>query len=219
MSLIFAGMDGEMTGSRVEEHELIQIGLALSESEVFCSRIAWDSFNYDPEALEVIGVTPEEVKKGPSAAEVDELLVQWLKDKGIEKRSIVPVGWEVAAFDKPFIRKSLPKFFQYLHFHSVELNSVIYTFGDVMPYQGVRPNSATWKKMAKFAATFNIKCEEARWPKKHDAGEDAVMGLMSWRWLRNIMAAGNPGHLEVEEKEVELYGRIESIDATRGKTA
>ncbi|MDW6003461.1 3'-5' exonuclease family protein [Vibrio mangrovi] len=219
MNLVFAGVDGEMTGSRVEEHELIQIGVALSESEVFCSRIAWDSFDYNPEALEVIGVTPESIKEGPSAAEVDEQLVQWLKDKGITERSIVPVGWEVAAFDKPFIRKTLPKFYQYLHFHSVELNSVIYTFGDIMPYQGVRPNSATWKKMAKFAATFNIKCEEARWPKKHDAGEDAVMGLMSWRWLRNILAAGNPGHLDVEEKAVELYGRIESVDATRGKTA
>jgi len=218
MSLIFAGMDGEMTGSRVEEHELIQIGLALSETEIFCSRIGWESFAYDPESLEVIGVTKEQVKEGPSAEEVDDQLVQWLESKGVAKHSIVPVGWEVAAFDKPFIKKTLPKFFEYLHHHSIELNSIMYTLGDTMPYQGVRPNGYVWKKMTKFAATFNIKCEDARWPKRHDAGEDAIMGLQSWRWVRNIIAAGNPGLLDVEPKQAELYGRITSIDATRGKS-
>jgi len=219
MRLIFAGLDGEMTGSRVEQHQLIQIGLALSEDEVFCSRISWQSFEFDPEALEVIGVTEDEVRQGPTAEQVDDELVQWLKNKGIAEHSIIPVGWEVAAFDKPFIRKTLPKFYNYLHFHSVELNSVIYTFADVMPYQGTRPNSATWKKMAKVIATFNLKCETAKWPKSHDAGEDAVMGLITWKWLKNIIAASNPGMLEVEDKAVKLYGRMESEDATRGKAS
>jgi len=215
-NIIFAGLDGEMTGSIVNEHELIQIGLAFSENEKYVSKIGWDTFNYNPESLEVIGVNVKDIKNWPKAKSVDLDLVDWLNKMNVKKNSIIPVGWEVAAFDRPFIKKTLPKFYTYLHHHSVELNSVVYTFGSTMPYLGKRPKAYLWKKMAKFSAVFNIKCEEARWPKSHDAGEDAYMSLTSWRWLRNIIADGNPGGLEIQPKEANLYGRITEIDATKG---
>lgn len=216
MDIKFAGIDGEMTGSNCEKHSLIQIGIAFSNDITFSSYIGWSNFEYNPESLEVIGIDPEDIKTFPIAAEVDDNICKWLDGMGIEEHTIIPVGWEVAAFDRPFIKKALPRFYKYLHHHSVELNSIMYTFGDVMPYLGERPNSHIWKKMAKFAGTFNIKVNEGRWPKVHNAEDDALMSWHSWNWARNIICDGNPGKLYVEPINSNLDNIITSVDATRG---
>ncbi len=217
MRLIFIGLDGEMTGSDVRQHELIQIGVAFSSEDVFCSSIGWDEFCFCPESLNAISINEESIRKAPRAGDVDAALVTWLQRHNIEEHSLIPVGWEVATFDKPFVYKTLPKFSRYLHHHSVDLNAVVYTLGDVMPYLGQRPNSAAWKKMAKSVAEVTIRAEKARLPKSHDAGEDAIMALAAWRWIRHIIADGKPGYVDAEPYEISLYALITSIDATRGQ--
>lgn len=216
MGIIFIGLDGEMTGGDVKQHELIQIGVAISHDRIFSSRIGWQQFNFSQEALDVIGVQVDEIKQGPSAQIVDQALVEWVQAQNVEEHSLIPVGWAVATFDRPFIAKTLPKFYRYLHHHSVDLNSVVYTFGDIVPYINKRPDSSIWKKMAKEAAYYFLLCEEARKPKPHDAGDDALLSLLSWRWLRNVLVDFRANDLHVEKAEITLYGPITGVDATRG---
>ncbi|HVR10549.1 MAG TPA: hypothetical protein VMW75_21065, partial [Thermoanaerobaculia bacterium] len=72
MTVRFAGLDGEMSGTLVAQHRLIQIGIALSEEEVFSSRIGWQDAEYDPEALAAIGLSPADLTIGPPVEEVDQ---------------------------------------------------------------------------------------------------------------------------------------------------
>jgi hypothetical protein len=188
LAVIFAGLDGEMTGSDVNRHSLIQIGLALSESLVFESRIAWEDFEYDPAALNAIRVTPESICTGPSAEEVDSHLVRWLQSHGVAERSIVPIGWAVSDFDRPFVQKFLPRFYEYLHHHSVELNAVVYSLAGARKYLGETVEFSRWKEMAKKISMLAILNRRGLPAKEHDAGDDALMGLISWNWLRAIIA-------------------------------
>jgi len=189
----FAGLDGEMTGSDVARHQLIQIGVALSEEDVFAARIGWPDFEYDPEALAAIGIAREDVPIGPDAGEVDRRLVAWLRSRGVEAGTLVPVGWAVSDFDLPFVRKTLPGFSAMLHHHSVELNAVVYSLAAAKPYLGERPPFATWKRMARRIPELRVLSLRGTPPKAHDAGEDALTSLMSWIWLRQIIADPSPG--------------------------
>lgn len=216
MEIVFAGLDGEMTGLDISSHKLIQIGIAFSKNDKYVSQIGWDKFLFDHKSLKVMGVDKDDVQKWKKPNIVDQEIVTWLKNKNIKKHSIIPVGWEVAAFDRPFVKKTLPKFYEYLHHHSIELNSISYTFGDTMPYFDSRPNSYYWKKMAKFAGVFSIKCEEARWPKNHDAGDNAIASLESWKWLRNIILDKTLIKGENISKQNQLYKKIKGVDATKG---
>jgi hypothetical protein len=92
MKRFFAGLDGEMSGTNVAQHKLIQIGVALSTEEMFSSKIGWQDFEYDPESLSAIGVDPEEIKKGPPVEEVDRNLISWLEDRGIGEHQLIGVG-------------------------------------------------------------------------------------------------------------------------------
>jgi hypothetical protein len=103
LTVIFAGLDGEMTGTDPQRHSLIQIGLALSEKEVFSSRIGWVDFEYEPEALEAIKIHPSDICDEPLINMVDAALVKWIRDRDIQKGTVVPIGWGVSNFDRPFI--------------------------------------------------------------------------------------------------------------------
>ena len=188
MTEIFIGLDGEMTGTELSCHSLIQIGAALSEEAIFGSIISWDTFQYDPESLRLIGRTVISVRSGPSAADVDDMLVNWLTKNNLIGKKIVPVGWGVSSFDRPFISKTLPRFHSLLHHHSVELNAVVYTLAGTCTYLGEQVDFSCWKRMAKKMAALTVLNATGIQPREHDAADDALLALLAWRWMRQVIA-------------------------------
>lgn len=189
--MVFIGVDGEMTGTDPGMHSLIQIGVAVSELDVFTSRIGWEQFEFEQESLAAIGIRPDEIGTEPNAAAVDEALVMWLALRGIEPGTVVPIGWGVSNFDRPFIRKTLPGFHRFLHHHSIELNAVVYSLAGTRTYHSEYVDFACWKAMAKQMATLALLNERGVPPKPHDAADDALLALLAWKWLRAIIA--HPG--------------------------
>jgi len=213
--LVFAGIDGEMSGTDPRRHKLIQIGVALSERHVFSSRIGWPDAAYEVDALRAIGMSVEELAKGPPAEEVDEQLVHWLLERDIQEHGIVPVGWGVSTFDLPFLVRQLPRFHAYLHRHAVDLNAVVYFLGGTVQYHGRLVTSAGWKHMAKRAAESHVYYTQARHLKSHDAGDDALSATLAHCWLRDIVrqSAGIGDAEVVLERRVALQA---TVDATQG---
>ena len=66
----------------------------------------------DPKAMEVHGIPESEIHAAPRAAEVDSRLHDWCLEHGAseDKRALIAVGWNVGAFDMPFVSssKSMP---------------------------------------------------------------------------------------------------------------
>ena len=185
---IFAGLDCETTGSRLNEHELIQIGIYLDGERLFTARVGWPSFQYDSDALQAIGVDPCEIPQWPQASVVDAEIISWLAGLGIDEGSVVPVGWGVSGFDVPFVERSLPLFSErYLTHRSVELNAICYTLGSAKTYMDQPRSFDEWKTMAKKVSEFHVHLAYDRTPQWHDAGYDALTSLLAWHWLRGIV--------------------------------
>jgi hypothetical protein len=182
-----------MSGTLVTTHQLIQVGIALDEDEVFSSRIGWEEFEYEPEALAAIGLKPEDVRCGPPVAQVDEAAADWLSARNVEPGKLIAIGWGVTAFDLPFVITSLPRVTALLNHHSIELNAICHTLGGSKPYVGERPSAATWKQMAKHVAEAHLLLSKGLEPRWHDAGYDALASLIAWRWLRQVTADPLPG--------------------------
>jgi hypothetical protein len=202
MTLHFAGLDCEMSGTLVVQHKLIQLGIALSDTLVFSSRIGWEDCAYDEDALQVIGLRPEDLREGPPVDEVDRAAADWLRRQGVTEDSLVAVGWGVTGFDLPFVITTLPEVTSFLHHHSIELNAICHTLEGSKPYAGRLPSAIEWKKMAREAAAIHLFLShdlEARW---HDAGYDAMTSLLSWRWLQQVIADPCPGARPLPSEEL-----------------
>ncbi|MDQ3646578.1 MAG: hypothetical protein M3345_06540 [Actinomycetota bacterium] len=122
----FIGVDGEMTGTDGPAvHQLIQIGVATAPDEVFVSDIGYDKWSENPESMAVHGFSAERIRAAPRADAVDAELCGWLGDKVVGSgRGLIAVGWNVAAFDLPYVRQYLPRFSSHLSGRSVDLNAV-----------------------------------------------------------------------------------------------
>jgi oligoribonuclease (3'-5' exoribonuclease) len=185
MSHVIAGLDGEMSGTRPSRHRLIQIGVCVAPGEVFTSSIGWDELPYDGEALSAVGLTVEQAKSGPPAADVDADLYRWLTDHGVTEHSMVVTGWRVSTFDIPFVVRTLPTVTSLLSHHTVELNALCYAFAGAVPYQGRTLEFQQWKQLARQAAETYLGAFGIA-PAWHDAGFDAQAALVQFAWLRGI---------------------------------
>jgi hypothetical protein len=198
MPLTFLGLDGEMTsGDLAAGGRLIQIGLAVGEGgdERVTELIGWDrgDFHADPVAMEVHGIPEATILAAPRADEVDERLFAWCLAHGgsTEKRVLVPVGWNVGAFDLPFVRHTLPRTFRLLSRRTVDLNAVCFTLGGATTVEGSRPKWTGWKRMAKRAAEERLAALGIE-PAWHDAGYDALASLAAFRWMRERISSLGP---------------------------
>lgn len=78
----------------------------------------------------VHGLSAERIRAAPRADVVDAELCGWLGDKVVGSgRGLIAVGWNVAAFDLPYVQRFLPRFTSHLSRRSVDLNAVCFTFG------------------------------------------------------------------------------------------
>jgi hypothetical protein len=200
MAHIFTGLDGEMTSADLRAGgRLIQIGLAVGTEpeERFCSLIGWDrgDFVADPTAMLVHGIPEEEIVAAPRPDRVDRDAEEWCLARGAseEKRAMVPVGWNVGAFDLPFVRQALPRTYRLLSRRTVDLNAVCFTLAGVAWLGGSQPRWTGWRRLAKREAEDRLTALGIE-PAWHDAGYDALASLVSWRWLReNGLRGPDPG--------------------------
>jgi oligoribonuclease (3'-5' exoribonuclease) len=180
----FVGTDGEMTGAAkvldfYSHYALIQIGVAITPDIIFTSDIGHETYNWEQEALDVNKFTHERIKAGPKPAVVDKALVEWVKAQVPGERvKLIPVGFNVASFDVPYVRYWLPEFRKLLGYRSVDLNSVLYTAAKV--------TGRGYDKIKDAAKKYAVRVLD-RPEDFHNAGYDAAAALAAWEYLIKLL--------------------------------
>jgi DNA polymerase III epsilon subunit-like protein len=171
---LFVGLDGEMTGTRSpEEFQLIQIGVATLDHDIFVRDIGYYHWNSTPEAMAVNKFTPERIRAGTSPYLVDLAVEEFLFDQSAKAGSCVAIGWNVA-FDISFVRRYLPFTAKMFSYRAVDLNSVCFTLG--------KATGRDWKDFKRGAKTYSAKQPIPGQP--HDAGYDACAAVYEWEYLQ-----------------------------------
>jgi len=191
--MVFVSLDLETSGT---DHDLsvpIQVGLALGcyESDTKGSLIGgwdWEKWEWDERAAQVHNIDQDTLTGYPSVGMVDGMMAHWLWGRlpthARDRRSfVVPLGWNVASFDMPFVRKHLPILANLFAYRSIDLNAICFFLGgedgwydiktkaksggyDVLREINVLPQEATYADLA------------------HDAEFDAQHAMASYFWLR-----------------------------------
>lgn len=130
--MMYVGLDGEMSSADLESGgALIMIGLSVQTDqgfETFESLLNPGECVWQDAAKAVNTLTPEQIAAAPSAAEVDAAAAAWLVERGgkPKRRRLVPVGYNVGAFDMPFVRKYLPATAGMFTRRALDLNALVY---------------------------------------------------------------------------------------------
>ena len=176
------GLDIETTGTDVNSHELIQIGVydPISEDR-FVLDVGHDVWLQNEESMKVTGFTEDRIRTAPRSEVVDALLTDWLGKHGIGAMDAVPVGFSVGQFDMPFVRKTLPTAATRIGWRSIDLNAVAFTVEDVT---GIDPAKMK-RKASKFAEEQGAR---RGWtPRWHDAGWDAYAAWNMYLFFRQFL--------------------------------
>ena len=189
----YVGLDFEASGTNpwgTPPHAPIQLGLALlnqgladtiSESASFL--LNWHQFEGEYEwqepAFKVHGITQKTLDEfGMPLHVVDAQAVTWLYNRlGLTSNSrmwTLPVGWNVAGYDRQFITRHFPYLHKMLSYRSVDLGALC----SVLAGEN-RDAYMGYKKGAKQYANNFI--DPSR---RHDAEVDAVAALHEFEWFR-----------------------------------
>lgn len=182
MALRFIGLDGEMTSSELANGgALIQLGLAtIVDGELSSIKVNINPYfdgrdvDWNPTAAKVHNIPQENVMSFEPPKMADLMLADWLISIGAKTNSrmkTVPVGFNVGAFDMPFVNDLLPKTASYFSRRTVDLNALCFALAGQFNFE-------TWKKLAKQYAIEKIGYE---W--QHDAGWDAMMHFYAFEYL------------------------------------
>lgn len=176
--LLFVGLDVETTGSDIMDGAgLCQVGVYTPDAAFSSDVKVRENVSITEEALKVNGFTRERLVAGPHEVEVDGTLGRFLEDlhpRG--RRSIIPIGWNVAGFDMQFMRKFLwASTKQRFSYRSVDLNAVCFTLDP--------KNWKDWKRAAKQYAE-DVLSTLGFTLKPHDALYDAAQAYYAWEYLR-----------------------------------
>lgn len=192
MSRAFLGLDGEMTGGGRDPNkrpgwhffQLVQIGAAyrddMGDYSLFSSDIGYDEWDEEPKAMAVHGMTRERILAAPRAQVVDAQLRQWFEQQGIQKA--IPIGYGVAAFDMPYVRRYLPEASQFLSMQSLDLTGVALTLSEVTgrSFKAIKRDSKQYAERQ----ILQVLKKQPEW---HDAGYDAMAALMAWEFFKQII--------------------------------
>ena len=185
------GLDIETTGSQLDSSRTLQVAIALG-SKVYCRDVGnyhpkflwphddggpdWTRsyWRVDPDALKVNHWTKERYEAAQDHSEVDLILSDRLQhDEGFSPKSLIAVGWNVAGFDMPFVRRDLPRIASFFHYRTIDLNACVF-----MLTGGGRPYDELKARLKELAATALGRSD---W---HDAGFDAAAALTVFKILR-----------------------------------
>ncbi len=191
VTVIVIGLDGEMSASsRDDGGKLIQAGFAAATSagiDVFSSLIRMDGGLWAEQAAAVHQIPRAELSDAPAAPTVDEHAASWMRGHGGrgDRRHLVPVGFNVGAFDLPFFLDTLPATMSYVSRRTIDLNAVCFFLdGSHCPARGEALDWRGWKAAGReFAAERLDTLGVAAGP--HDAGWDAAEALVCYDWMRS----------------------------------
>lgn len=184
MSLIYVGLDGEMSGTDLQHgSRLIQIGFALENGATYTSYINPGEMTWSEEAEGVHKISQDRIPEFPLALDVDQAVYTFLTIHGASQKKrgrTIPVGWNVGSFDMPFVKFSLPLSYTLFSRRVVDLNSLCFALDGLNNL-----NFDSWKKRSKEYAIEKIGYEDA-----HDAGWDARMSLYCFEFLKEKIVQG-----------------------------
>ena len=185
MSYLFLGLDGEMSSSELSEGgKLIQIGVATEDGLMRSYTMNPGPCQWSEQAFAVHGITREKLSTSLSPEIVDVKLYEFLVELGADTKrrgKTIPVGFNVGAFDMPFVKDSLPKSYSLFSRRTVDLNALCFAL-DYKEENGMPVKAETWKKRAKAYAIEQIGAEN-----QHDAGWDSLMHIYCFEYLRQII--------------------------------
>lgn len=120
-----------------QPYPLLSIGcVRLSDFQTFYTEIGYETMTIMPESMQVHGLNAANLnskstkfrkEKLPTAKEVDDMFVEWLKLDPMYREgkrfTLIPMGMNVGSFDMQFVHYWLPKAGDILGYRSVDLNS------------------------------------------------------------------------------------------------
>lgn len=211
-NLRFIGLDLETSGTSHEKSAPIEVGLATDAGLTFGTYIGgweWEdeldlpiarpigkTYEWSMEAMGVHGIDRGMLIDAPPASHADAGAVSWLKSQlpDTEPKGIIAVGWNVAAFDFPFVRMHLPRLAQSMSYRSVDLNAIVFAITQAgLPDSQGRPwDYYGLKSYVKSMAAEMIRengVEEAQWGEEawHQADYDALAGLYAFFMLQEVL--------------------------------
>lgn len=192
-----------MSGANLSDgHGLIQIGVAVRAEngtvDTFSALMRPRSMGegwWDERAAQVHKFTVDEVAAAPPADEVDAELHAWLLARGAtaNRRTLIPVGFNVVGFDMPFVRQELPLSSTVISRRGIDLNAICFLLDglEFNPKAGNARGWAGWKRSAKKAVEKTVTELFAGEKEAHDAGFDAAQALLAFEWFRSQLPATN----------------------------
>jgi hypothetical protein len=181
---MYIGLDGEMSSAELSlGGRLIQIGLALNTGATYGSMINPGEMLWDERAVAVPGFTRADIPAEENWERVDQEAYDFLESQGVNvkrRNKNVPVGWNVGAFDMPYVRETLPKTYSLLSRRTVDLNVLCFLLDGKDNL-----NFDSWKKRSKQYAIEKIGYDNA-----HDAVWDAQMSLYCFEYLKTALNGG-----------------------------
>ena len=212
MSAHFIGLDLETSGTEIEEGAVpIQVGMAVlvndsTEPSLFKSNIGWRYFNGPPqrdvfptwsdEAEGIHHLTQDTIRAAPRPSIVEGEAARWLAIEAPDtnRAAIIPVGWNIAGFDMPFIKRYLPGLQAAMAYRSVDLNAVCMSIAQA---QLPSPLGGRWKFQTLRKIVHEVSGGQASqmygghelW---HDATFDALASLYAWEALIKVMQGEDP---------------------------
>ena len=187
----FWGLDLETSGSSHETSAPIQLGLYAPDGAVFRSDIGgwhWDYRHvWSEEAFGIHNITKERLSIAPDRYEVQRMAMRFVEEHSAAWRGErLPVGWNVASFDMPFIRDYLPALSNVMSYRSVDLNAVVYATAEA--------HGLSSKELKIASKTFAEETLKELWPEEgpawHDAAYDAAAAIHSMTYLTMVIQTG-----------------------------
>lgn len=193
--LFFVSLDLETSGSDHDLHVPIQIGLSvgLYEGQTKDTIIGgwdWTRYEWDAEAEGIHGIAQAAVDSYPGAALVDGMMAMWLWDRlpthaRKSRQYVVPLGWNVAGFDMPFVRKHLPHLASMFSYRALDLNSVCFFLGGEDKWRQIKMKAKDGGIGIIRSIEGDVLSSDYYADCAHDAGFDARWAMAAHYWLRN----------------------------------
>ena len=174
------GLDFEASGSDPwQKHVPIQIGVALEDGSEFESLIGgwrWHEFEWSQEAEGVHSITQAELEQAEPAWKVDIRLAAWLLDRVGSRMWNIPVGWNVAGYDRQFITRWMPNVNRLLSYRSIDLGALCFMLGK---------GESGYNRYKREAKEYSLEKMQLAEDAFHNALVDARSALYCYEYLRD----------------------------------